>query len=61
MLTVSGHLLHVLRNVFQENLLQAFPSYLNKSGPPVVSQILLLDISEDGCKFVFFFVVKDLL
>lgn len=61
MMTVSGHLLHVPRNVFQKDLLQDFPSYLNESGHPVVSQILLLDFSEDVCKLVFFPVVKELL
>lgn len=51
----------MLRNVFQDDLLLDFTSYLNESGPPVVSQIFLLDFSEDGCKLVLFLVVKDLL
>lgn len=40
---------------------RTFTSYLNESDPPAVSQILLLDFSENGCKSVFFPVVKDLL
>lgn len=61
MLTLSGHLLHVFRNVFWEDSLQDITNYLNESGRPVVSQILPLDFSEDGCKFPFFSAVKDLL
>ena len=61
MLTFSNHLLHMPRNAFQEDLLQDFPRNLSEAVPPVVSQIILLVFSEDGCNVCPSSVVRDLL
>lgn len=61
MLTLSSHLLHMPRNLFQEDLLQDFPRNLNEAVPPIVSQIILLSFSEDGCNICLSSVVRDLL